>query len=63
LGSLSLDGGRMGVRVSEASVALIPLTLPLSRERRGKQLIVKEINAFVLVTSFEAWVSGDKGGK
>jgi hypothetical protein len=35
------------MRVSEASLALIPLTLPLSREGRGKRIIVKGINAFV----------------
>jgi hypothetical protein len=40
------------VRVGEASVALIPLTLPLSREGRGKRLIVKGINAFVLATRY-----------
>ncbi len=37
------------MRVTEAYVALIPLTLPLSREGRGKRMIVKGINAFVLV--------------
>ena len=33
-------------------MTLIPLTLPLSRERRGKRIIVKGINALVLVGQF-----------
>jgi hypothetical protein len=41
------------VRVTEAYVTLIPLTLPLSREGRGKRIIVKGINAFALVQSLE----------
>jgi hypothetical protein len=40
------------VRVTEAYVTLIPLTLPLSREGRGKRIIVKGINAFVLAGQF-----------
>ena len=36
------------MRVTEAYVALIPLTLPLSREGRGNRIIVKGIIAFVL---------------
>jgi hypothetical protein len=40
------------VRVTEAYVALIPLTLPLSREGRGKRIIVKGINVFVLACGF-----------
>jgi len=40
------------VRVTEAYVALIPLTLPLSREGRGKRIIVKGINAFVLAFNY-----------
>ena len=40
------------MRVTEAYVTLIPLTLPLSREGRGKRIIVKGINAFVLVRQF-----------
>jgi len=47
LGSLSLDGRGLGVRVSQAYSTLIPLTLALSREGRGDRIKVKGVNAFV----------------
>jgi hypothetical protein len=37
------------VRVSQAYSTLVPLTLALSREGRGKRIKVKGVNAFVLV--------------
>jgi hypothetical protein len=37
------------VRASQAYSTLIPLTLALSREERGKRIKVKGVNAFVLI--------------
>jgi hypothetical protein len=45
LGSLSLDGRGLGVRVSQAYSTLIPLAI--SREGRGDRIKVKGVNAFV----------------